>query len=81
MDEESNTNIKLIDFGFAKAIDHNLKYNTVLGTELYMAPEMINKTISGYHNGLSPHKVRVNRSSVVVVVIIVVVGGAFLFFS
>ncbi len=78
--DESNTNIKLIDFGFAKAINQNLKYNTVLGTELYMAPEMINKTISGYHNGLSPHKVRVVDRLCCVVLCCVGVGVLAFFF-
>jgi calcium-dependent protein kinase len=58
VEQGDNVNIKIIDFGFAKAVDGtSMQFNTVLGTQLYMAPEVVNKSMSGYHNGLSPHKV------------------------
>ena len=59
VEKEEHTNVKIIDFGFAKNMDNSLQHNTTLGTQDYMAPEMINKSLGGYHNGMSPHKVDV----------------------
>ena len=36
-------NIKITDFGFAKQIDKNALINTLCGSPMYMAPEIINK--------------------------------------
>jgi serine/threonine protein kinase len=36
-------NIKITDFGFAKQIDKNSLINTLCGSPMYMAPEIINK--------------------------------------
>jgi calcium-dependent protein kinase len=40
---DSNLSIKVVDFGFAKHFDPKKGLNELLGTPLYMAPELINK--------------------------------------
>jgi serine/threonine protein kinase len=36
-------NIKIADFGFARKVDKNMLLNTLCGSPMYMAPEIINK--------------------------------------
>ena len=38
---QTDGNFKIADFGFAKAV--NSKYNKIVGTPGYMAPELLNK--------------------------------------
>jgi serine/threonine protein kinase len=40
--EKDTTQIKLVDFGFAKCFNPNLGADEVLGTPLYIAPEILN---------------------------------------
>ena len=38
---DKNFNLKLADFGFSKLMKQNESLKTVLGTEAYMAPEIV----------------------------------------
>eukprot|EP00828_Plagiopyla_frontata_P005402 TRINITY_DN12164_c0_g1_i12.p3 TRINITY_DN12164_c0_g1~~TRINITY_DN12164_c0_g1_i12.p3 ORF type:complete len:116 (+),score=17.38 TRINITY_DN12164_c0_g1_i12:382-729(+) len=37
---DSNFNLKLSDFGFASLINHNEKFQEILGSGMFMAPEI-----------------------------------------
>jgi len=38
-----NLNVKLIDFGFASKFEKNKGMNLILGSPLYMAPELVKR--------------------------------------
>lgn len=59
---DDNLNLKLVDFGFAKAMNPNELTKTRLGTEKYMAPELL------YQKKYDPKKVDVFAAGVILFV-------------
>jgi calcium/calmodulin-dependent protein kinase I len=65
--KDNNTDIKLIDFGFAKVKDSvsATQMQTQLGTPKYVAPEILDRQVSGYYDGACPEKVDVWSAGVI----------------
>ena len=47
-----NYNIQITDFGLARKFNKNLMFNTLCGSPMYMAPEIINKRDYNYKSDL-----------------------------